>query len=902
MRCKLYFLLIVVFLSLNLTYASIEFGNLSHYIEDSYTKNTALRGWLNFSLNKEPGDTVISGFNSSITLSEFIDKNNLACNIINSYECSCFPSDCESSFSTFNSPSNTKNYTLKTVETKLFGIKLDKNISKVTSFRFNISTNAKTSCINPLMIDLFDDGNIEFKTYNVSEEECFIENPYGCFKLDNTISTTKIASDPLCQKIKVPAARGYNIGANVIGNKSASFTMTFSALGLEKACTISDINFGGKISCKVVLDNDLSETTEAEVCISATEGNENKYSINFEDNETCGFIQIGEETINHDFEIFAKPLKYAPINKMSFSDNLFGEDINLSKNVFDYINRRYNKKCESGCVIPIRLYSGVKQNITLSDLLVDYDINGLNPDGSEEKNLEDIKPTPALYTSNFVKYNLELADILTPTDTKINKLELRIGNKLIIQNISLVEISAISDIIPKKIPALVKTKLFVILDNPKNLTYIWNFGDNSKSETTKTNYIEHTYSNLGFYDLTLNVSNEIGTNSKTFKIEVIAPFQAINETISDYKLRLKSINNNIFVLPDKVQERVSQTVNIADLKSAVDKLEGDYKQLFETESEELVKLMIKLKELNVPKSFSTSLEIKNSKLIQSVDRLKPEIIGEFGAGTVNQEKSADYYNAINRWIEENLEITIESKTYSFYFEDNSEKPVLSHLIINLKPKNSISELFMVIEGDINNIKFLGDYSEREINENNFGIELRDLEAGVDKKIEFLYPEKIESLNLPVYFSPEFRFLELGFSPGVCDNNNMCDEGENYKNCRADCKPIKTTIIFLLILFFLAFVIYIILQEWYKRNYEKHLFKNPNDLFNLISFMNNGENQNLSKSQIFNQLKQRKWSSEQLDYAWNKLHGKRTGMFEIPIFKIFEKRKIQKELENRRNQI
>src|SRR3989344_3477697 len=154
MRCKLYLLLFVVFLSLNLISATIEFGNISHKIEESYTKNNPLRGWLNFSLNKEPGDTIISAFNSSLTLSEFIDKNSLVCNIVNPYQCTCFPSDCESSFSTFNK-SITKDYNLKSVETKLFGIKLDKNISRISDFRFNISTDGKSSCINPLMFDLF---------------------------------------------------------------------------------------------------------------------------------------------------------------------------------------------------------------------------------------------------------------------------------------------------------------------------------------------------------------------------------------------------------------------------------------------------------------------------------------------------------------------------------------------------------------------------------------------------------------------------------------------------------------------------------------------------------------------------------------------------------------------------
>jgi hypothetical protein len=77
-----------------------------------------------------------------------------------------------------------------------------------------------------------------------------------------------------------------------------------------------------------------------------------------------------------------------------------------------------------------------------------------------------------------------------------------------------------------------------------------------------------------------------------------------------------------------------------------------------------------------------------------------------------------------------------------------------------------------------------------------------------------------------------------------------------------------------------------------------LFKNKNDLFNLIHFITNGLNQGLSKKSITKKLRVHGWSLEQIVYAFKKVKGKRTGMWEIPIFRIFEKRKIKKELEKR----
>ena len=167
-------------------------------------------------------------------------------------------------------------------------------------------------------------------------------------------------------------------------------------------------------------------------------------------------------------------------------------------------------------------------------------------------------------------------------------------------------------------------------------------------------------------------------------------------------------------------------------------------------------------------------------------------------------------------------------------------------------------------------------------------------------IEVLYPGKIDVKELPIYVSPEFKNLELRDELGICNFNKRCEKdlNENYKNCRSDCKPLGWTLFWFFILFLAAFIVYIVLQEWYKRNYESRLFKNKNHLFNLIHFMNNSFNQGIRRSKIFSNLKNLNWRGEQLTYAWNKLHGKRTGMWEIPIFKWVEKKQVKRELDKR----
>ncbi len=889
------FLLIVALMAINVVSATIEIGNLSHNIEESYVPGAALKGWINFSMEDEPADTLITAFDNSVTIRDLLEANDVSCTFPNPYECTCLPSDCQPGYNTLNSGESSKTYSLGLLQSETFGIRIDENVTKVSDFRFNISSNAASSCTNPLLVDLLDDGSIDLRITNVTDETCFIESPWGCFNPEEVSGNTTIGTTPLCEKITVPSAKGFKIGAVIDGTGTASFIMSINA----NECQINNIDGSGEISCNVMLESETEPNRELEVCISAQEGiSEDKYKINFEDNNTCGFIDDLDKT-PHDFEIFAKPLKYAAPGDLSFYDELFDDDTNLSAQVFTYLENRYDSTCDNECIIPIRISSGLNQVITVKDIFMDYDVNGLNPTGSEATQIYDIESTEVLYATPFIEYNLDDLELFTPLSTDDETFQLTIGDETLENNISLINITGVSSIIPTSVAALVKTRFYAITTGDENLTYTWNFGDGSQIQSTSKNSIEHTYATTGSFQLSVNITNEQGTTSKIVTVNVLAPFNAIRTTINGYRSKLKAIDDKIFLLSDKIKERVAKVIDTADLTSAINRIDEQYKELFETESEELIKLMKQLNELNIPESFDTSQEIKSSPFFQSSSRLDLDLIGEFGAGSVDLDRSDAYPNAIRLWLEENLDIKMESKTYSFYLVDGTEQVAVTHVKMELTPKRATDEFYMVIEGDTNSIKFIGDYSEREIDPNHFGITIRNLEPEVTQTIEFLHPEKIEPTNLPIFVSPEYRFLELGFSAGVCNNDGICSGGENSDNCRADCKPVTRTIIFLVILLIVAFIIYIVLQEWYKRNYQKSLFKSPNELYNLVTFMGNGVNQKLSKSQIFNQLKDRKWSKEQLNYAWKKLHNKRTGMFEIPILRPFEKRKMKKEMAKRK---
>ncbi len=906
MKLKIFFftfVIILIILQTNLISATITFGNLSNEIESTYSSSQSIRGWINISFNKEQTTTLISAFNKNITIKEFLDNNRLDCELAD--ECSCLPTDCQTSYSTINNKVNEKTYTLNQLSTKLFGIRITDNISQITNFKFNVSTNAQNSCLNPLMFDLLDNG-IDFQAQGISNETCFIKNPSGCYNSSyQTLQggEVQIGTDHICQKITVPPAGGFKIGAKINGTGASTFTLAIETGGVGKTCTVftsSSYEGSTEISCNIILKG-LQGESDADVCVFSDRLT--NYKIKFEDNEACGYVlQANGEKFLHDFNIFAFPLKYSSQSSFTFSNKLFDDENNLTRLLFDYIDRKYHKECAPECIIPIRIYSGVSQSLKISDLSLDHGVRGLQV---KETGFYDIKESPALISSDFLKLNLEKANFLTPNKTGSVSLILNIGNATIVKNISIINLPKIISIIPTEVALLVPTTFISILDfsgnkTRLNLTYNWNFGDNTPIVTTAKDKVEHIYTKTGVYPLNLNISNENGETSKTVSINVIATYKAINNTVKEYKKRLENINNDLFNNPDWIKNRIEQIIDKENLESEINRLERDFKESFQ---EDFSKLMTDLTNLKIPYKIDTSLIVKPTNFVQNEDKLDVSILEqEFDAGKVEAEKE-EYYNAINNWLDENLNISFESKTYSSYYYNEEEKVLLSHVKLILTPKKDIEEFYVIIDGDKSKIKFKEDYSEKELL-NGYGIRFSILSAGQIKEIEFSYPELVEPLNIPVYVSPEFKNLDLEPVAGVCNNNGICEKdlGENYKNCRIDCKPWKLTVIFLIILFFITLVVYIILQEWYKRYYENYLFKDKNQLFNLITFMHNSLNQKLSRDQIFEKLRPLRWSNEQLVYAWKKLHGKRTGMWEIPIFISFEKYQIKKEIEKRQNQI
>ena len=145
-------------------------------------------------------------------------------------------------------------------------------------------------------------------------------------------------------------------------------------------------------------------------------------------------------------------------------------------------------------------------------------------------------------------------------------------------------------------------------------------------------------------------------------------------------------------------------------------------------------------------------------------------------------------------------------------------------------------------------------------------------SGVNS-ISFRITENVDFQTLPAFISPSISQLSL-----------------TDINIQPEARPKWAILILVLgLLTLLGLVVYVILEKWYRVKYENYLFKNRNDLYNIVNYVHNSKKRGLSNSQISDNLRKAKWNSEQTRYVVKKYAGERTGMIELPFTKWFRKK-------------
>ncbi|GBE20171.1 MAG TPA: PKD domain-containing protein [Candidatus Pacearchaeota archaeon] len=872
---KLLIFIILGTLLVGFTSADFEIGNLSYSIDTQYGASDNIKGWINISLAGEPTNSLFEDSKGdSITLIELLDKTN-------DISYSCNTKDCSPDYSVSNG-GTAKNFDLEAMNPFLIGFKFSENIDSIDSIDFTIDSDAVSSCSNQLKIDILNDGEIDTGNYKSSGESCV--KSYGCFDdSKQTVEGVIGVTPPYCQRINLLESPGFKIGAWVkeTGNGSEILTMTLYDLydaDLGSCELPKATSSGGEISCNI--NYLVKEQKNYYVCINSDGGGgENKIKGYETSNssEACGFNgnPSYDKKTTAAYQIFAEGKSFGGVGTLLINNSLdYGETI--SNKMKDYIIEKYgNSDCSlNDCIVPVKIIPREDQSITIKDLSIKYSTPSFS--GIIEDEIYDISEIPATITMDFNKISLNKGNFSVLSNLGNYTFRLELNDKEIFSKKVFVEsVPVIKSLTPTKTASAYPTEFEVQVSASGNISkYEWDFGDN-QTGTSSTNKIIHTYDSTGQYKMKITITDSSQrTSYMTFDITIETPEKVINTSLEEMQGDLAKVKEQIESLDEFEQKGLNSRLDIDSLDSEITALQKDFKKADSEEDYNLI--MPRLLALKIPESISESGNTASLLFYPDEKNINLDVLKEIGGGSYESDKRESYINAILFWNMENMETRVKFKEFSVQY-GGSGKPLLRIFELKTSEKEGVGYDSYLIIRKLENLDFDANYLESEKS----GYEYIRLKKEA-YTITFSTTEDIDFASLPAFISPSLDRLDI----------------TGYKDPGEFVPSKKKWYIFGLImifLFILAFIMYVILQRWYKIKYENYLFKNRNNIYNLITYINNAKKKGLGDDALKSSLRKSGWNSEQVTYIMKKYAGKRTGMFEISPGKIFGMLRRKKQI-------
>ena len=868
----------------SMVFVSASFKYYGHSLEKKYRAGGNMEGSVNISFEKEDAESVIrSNLIGNTSLINFLTENGLEEGV--DFECSI--RGCNKDYAPEKEINEINLDKESVVGVKLFG----GNIDEIGLFEFIAESSLESSCQNPLEIDILSDGKNVVSGVDYNDVSCSSNN-YGCFnKQTGEYSTILIEDEEICETINMNNAPAYRIGARIVNSTDGIGRLRMTMYNSE----------GNSISCMLPSHSQSEQELDCIVKAIPTQGN---YSVCIESLDYSGSgrpkYKLKSEksapicgSLGRDFEIFSKSLQYGntkiEINH-SFIDDLYSTY--LEDEILDYLKEKYGVSsdgsviCEPFCIIPIK-FKGPTQTVKVSNVDLLYSDGGLTVDEENYKKIYSLKNNPARITSSPLNLDLSAANLIIPLDVKNKTLfQFYLNDQIIFKDDINVEESFDFAVSPRFVLVGITTRFEAV--SKFNITSSkWDFGDGSIEEADGSS-IRHTYIESDNYKIKVELRRKDGiTAIKTFELVVGNPKESVNRTIRNYMLRLDNIAQQVEDFPASLKEPILESIEFEDLKDTLLKIEADFKN--SSEEDEYSKIMEELLALTIPSAVGISKE-GNLPLAVGFDGIDETYIEEISKKEVQDED--ELKDKIVEWMSANYKASSDFNLIST-FGDEGREDILTQFKFKIEPISDYKDVaYLFINYPFESIHFKQDYGQKAIGEG----EAAYIPVGKESKdIEFYIEEGIEIYDLGAYISPPIQ--SFVFEDSEEDKPTCLPDDE-------DCQepfPLTNFLIGMAIVLVSSLAGYILLQEWYKRHYERHLFKNPQDLYNLINFIYNSRVSGISDIEIKKKLKAAGWNGEKIAYAFKKIDGRRTGMWEIPLFKGVENRRVQEEIAKRHNE-
>ncbi len=867
----------LVILILFLSLGQAAFNVKSNNIQRQYVGGDIIKGTINMSFSNEPAQSLlISNFLGNITLIELLKKNSFAEG--NDYNCTI--KNCVTGFLT-KSPSPLTSLSLNDAESKIVGFKIPSGTNvQISSIKLSLTSDIADSCPKQFEIDVLNESKYFVQNYNYKNISCGFSYK-GCF--DNSLAEdlyqeAELSNSEYCEKINLPVAPAYKVGARITNSTQGSapnrmrlYSDDWATIPGAECFLPAQTQQTQDVSC--IINYTGAKRKDYFLCISKTGAASTNYKIKTEQSgQFCGVDSSSSYEFTRDYDLFVELMRFDIVN-ISINETTFFKmnQEGLANYIDTYLVDNYNRDCSSGCFVPLNIYADSSQTFTFSNVELKYMAGPVFSTSS----LYELERAEPLLNSKYLNIDLSKADFVIPLGSKERTLRLLLGEESLISSLSInISPSFDFDLNPKIALIGIGTIFSVITGN--NVTSVsWKFGDGNTQETQgKT--ITHRYLEEKNYTLEVEVTRNDGIKAKkSFDIFVGNAREAVNTLISRYDTRLRNISSQINAYPNWIKREIEKETNVSSLNSTFQVLKI---QASGASSENYSSILNSLLALRIPFSISATEQGVLPLSVSSwyIDAGYMEAISGI-SGLTESKKENLKYEIIN-WSEENYRADVTYKVIS-RVDDSGTENLFTQFKIIITEKNAGKEGYLVIDYPKDAITFMRDYGQKEAisgSKNGAAIPVSG-----SKEVEFIIPEKIQVEELGAYISPKLSVFALE-SSGFVEKNE---------------RPQKAFWYYILVAIGI-FVLYIILQEWYKKYYESYLFKNKDDLYNIINFIYNTRISRIGDGEIRRKLSNIGWKGEQITYSFKKIDGKRTGMLEIPIFRFFEQRKIRKEIAKR----
>jgi uncharacterized protein (UPF0333 family) len=276
-----------------------------------------------------------------------------------------------------------------------------------------------------------------------------------------------------------------------------------------------------------------------------------------------------------------------------------------------------------------------------------------------------------------------------------------------------------------------------------------------------------------------------------------------------------------------------------------------------------------LLEIRIPENVFKTKQASSFLFFPERSFIDMDIVQSIGGGDYETRRIENYRNAVLAWQQENVDLTMDFNEFSEEY-DSDINSLVNIFEIRINEKTDIVHDYYLIIPKLQNIGF-----DRSVEEKD-GFVYINLK-GVSG-VNFYTTEDVDFSDVPAFIAPPINQLV------VSGATILSDESKKQR--------MTIFILSMISLIVIGIIAYVIIYQWYKRKYEKYLFKNRNDLYNIVTYVNNSKKKGLENRKIIRNLKKAGWSSEQMRYIMRKYEGKRTGMIKLPLVSLIKK--VKKE--------